>query len=336
MHGENGGLHHVNNPYESLRTVGGLDVGTYEAQVIEVAKSQIGTGQVLLALSGGVDSSVCAALLEKAVPGKLHCIFVDHGLMRKNEGDEVEAAFKDRELNFIRVNAEGRFLARLAGETDPEAKRKIIGEEFIRVFEEEAKKLKGVKYLAQGTIYPDVIESGANGSATIKSHHNVGGLPDNIDFMGIVEPLRGLYKGEVRELGRRLGLPAALTERQPFPGPGLAVRCLGEITKEKLDILRDADAIFREEVAASGVHSDQYFAVLINARSVGIKNDARSYGFTLALRAIKTTDYMTAEYVPLPHDFLSRVSERITTETPAVTRVVYDITNKPPGTVEWE
>jgi len=326
----------MKNPYEALRPDGDFDIGKYESRVIELIREQVGLGHVLLALSGGVDSAVCAALLAKAVPGRLHCIFVDHGLMRKNEGDEVEAAFKGRDVDLIRIDAVDRFLARLAGVTDPEKKRKIIGEEFIRVFEEESKILHDVEYLAQGTIYPDVIESGMEGQAAIKSHHNVGGLPDKIGFKGLVEPLRGLYKGEVRELGWQLGLPAYLTERQPFPGPGLAVRCIGELTKEKLDILREADAIFREEVFAFGNVADQYFAVLIDTRSVGVIGGARAYGYTVALRAIKTADFMTAEYVPLPHDLLNRVSQRITGEVPAINRVVYDITNKPPATVEWE
>jgi len=327
----------MSNPYDALRTDDEVDIGVYESNVIEVIRAQVGdAGQVLLGLSGGVDSSVCAALLAKAIPGRLHCIFVDHGLMRLHEGDDVEAAFKNRELNFIRVNAEERFLRKLAGVTDPESKRKIIGEEFVRVFEDEAKKLKGVEYLAQGTIYPDVVESGAGGAAVIKSHHNVGGLPDNIEFKGLVEPLRALYKSEVRDLGWQLGLPAALTNRQPFPGPGLAVRCIGEVTKEKLDILRRADAIFREEVDASGAQADQYFAVLTNTRSVGVSAGARSYNHTVALRAVVTKDFMAAEYVPLPHSLLGRASKRITTEVPAVSRVVYDITGKPPGTIEWE
>jgi len=326
----------MTNPYEALRANGDFDIGAYESQVVEVIRDQVGSGQVLLALSGGVDSSVCAALLAKAIPGRLHCIFVDHGLMRKNEGAEVEAAFKDLDLNLICVGAEARFLDRLSGVVDPEAKRKIIGEEFIRVFEEESKKIEGAEFLAQGTIYPDVLESGAKGFAVIKSHHNVGGLPKDIAFKGLVEPLRGLYKAEVRELGRRLGLPAAFTDRQPFPGPGLAVRCIGVITKEKLDILREADAIFREEVEASDIRADQYFAVLTDTRSVGVAGDARSYGYMAALRAIKTTDFMTGEYVPLPHDLLGRVSQMITSRVPAITRVVYDITGKPPATVEWE
>jgi len=326
----------MKNLYETLRTDGDFDVGTYESRVIEVIKNQVGDGHVLLALSGGVDSSVCAALLAKAIPGRLHCIFVDHGLMRKNEGNEVEAAFSDRDLDFIRVDAEGRFLSRLEGVVDPEMKRKIIGEEFIRVFEEEARKLRGVEYLAQGTIYPDVLESGTDDSAVVKSHHNVGGMPETMDFKGLVEPLRGLYKYEVRELGRRLGLPEALTERQPFPGPGLAVRCLGEVRKDKLDVLREADAIFREEVEAYAAGADQYFAVLADTRSVGVRDGARAYGYTVALRAVKTIDFVTCEYVPLPHDLLGRTAERITGSCPDITRVVYDITNKPPATIEWE
>ena len=326
----------MDNLYEALRKEGDFDIGDYESRVTEVIRKHVGSGHVLLALSGGVDSAVCAALLAKAVPDRLHCIFVDHGLMRKNEGDEVEAAFKDRELELVRVDASDRFLARLAGIVDPEQKRKIIGEEFIRVFEEEARKMKGVEYLAQGTIYPDVLESGANGAAVIKSHHNVGGLPDDMGFKGLVEPLRGLYKGEVRELGWQLGLPSAITERQPFPGPGLAVRCIGEVTKDKLDILREADAIFREEVSATDVRPDQYFAILTDVRSVGIRNDGRAYGYTIALRAIESTDFMTGKYMHLPHSILSRASERITSEIPAVNRVVYDVTNKPPATVEWE
>ena len=326
----------MKNAYEALRTEGTLDIGVYEDEVIKVIRSQVGDGQVLLGLSGGVDSSVCAALLAKAIPSKLHCIFVDHGLMRKNEGDEVEAAFSKRDLNFVRVNAEARFLGKLAGVTEPETKRKIVGEEFIRVFEEEARKLSGVDFLAQGTIYPDVVESGVGGAATIKSHHNVGGLPEDMDFNELVEPLRGLYKPEVRELGRRLGLPEHLTERQPFPGPGLSVRCIGEVTKEKLDILRDADAIFRFEMEAAGVEASQYFAVMTGLRSVGIKSEARTYGYTIALRAVSTADFMTAEFVHVPYEVLGRVTHRIATEVSAVTRVVYDVTGKPPGTVEWE
>ena len=326
----------MKSPYEGLRSGGEFYAGEYESRVLEIIQTQVGSGHVLLALSGGVDSAVCAALLAKAVPGRLHCIFVDHGLMRKNEGDEIEAAFKNRELDFIRVDAESRFLAKLAGIVDPEQKRKAIGEEFIRVFEEEARKLQGVEYLAQGTICPDVAESGVGGTAAIKSHHNVGGLPDDMGFKELVEPLYCLYKGEVRDLGRHLGLPAPLTERQPFPGPGLAVRCLGEVTKEKLDVLREADAIFREEVDSSDIRPDQYFAIITNTRTTGVRDGSRAYGYTVALRAIKTNDFVKGEYVPLPHDLLGRAAERITDEIPSVNRVVYDITNKPPGTVEWE
>ena len=326
----------MNNYYEAIRSEGAFDAAEYELKAIEAISKHVGSDEVLLALSGGVDSVVCAALLAKAIPGKLHCIFVDHGLMRKNEGDEVEDAFRNHELHFIRVNAETRFLSRLADVTDPEKKRKIIGEEFIRVFEEESGKLKGVSFLGQGTIYPDVIESGVNGSANIKSHHNVGGLPENMNFKGLVEPLRGLYKGEVRELGRRLGLQPAFTERQPFPGPGLAVRCIGKITKEKRDILRDADAIFREEIDASDIRPDLYFAVLTDSHSVGVSRESRTYGYTVALRAVKTADFITGCYIPLPYDLLDRVVTRITSTVSEVSRVVYDITNKPPSTLEWE
>ena len=303
---------------------------------VQAIRARVGEGRILLGLSGGVDSSVCAALLSKAVPGQLFCVFVDHGLLRKNEGDEVEAAFAGRDLHFIRVNAQDRFLSKLAGVTDPETKRKIIGAEFIAVFEEEARKLHGIDFLAQGTIYPDVIESGANNSATIKSHHNVGGLPERMDFKGIVEPLRGLFKDEVRVLGHRLGLPDALVERQPFPGPGLAIRVIGDITREKLDILRDADAIFREELEAAHYGAHQYFAVLTNVRSVGVMGDGRTYDYTVALRAIHTSDFMTCTFAEVPYEILGRVSSRIVNEVPHVNRVVYDITGKPPATVEWE
>ena len=326
----------MENLYEALRTHGDFDICEYEARVIDVIKKHVGSGHVLLGLSGGVDSSVCAYLLAKALPGRLHCIFVDHGLMRKNEGDEVEAAVSDLNLNFIRVNAEDRFLSRLKGVTDPETKRKIIGEEFIRVFEEESRKLEGIDFLAQGTILADVIESGASESGVVKSHHNVGGLPEEIGFKGIVEPLRGLSKNEVRDLGWQLGLPAVFTNRQPFPGPGLAIRCIGEVTKERLDTLRDADAIVCEEIDASGIKVDQYFAVLTDTRSVGVTDGSRTYNYTVAIRAIRTSDYMTAGFAPLPINLLGRISERITSEVPVVSRVVYDVTNKPPATVEWE
>ncbi|MDR2421097.1 MAG: glutamine-hydrolyzing GMP synthase [Oscillospiraceae bacterium] len=322
--------------YGVCRAEGDYDLGGYRARMIEEIRGQVGERRVLLGLSGGVDSSVCAALLAEALPGRLYCIFVDHGLMRLGEGDEVEAAFRGRKLHFLRVDAGARFLKKLRGVRDPERKRRIIGEEFVRVFEDEAKKLGGADFLAQGTIYPDVVESGANASATIKSHHNVGGLPEDMAFRGIVEPLRGLFKDEVRKLGRELGLPRALTERQPFPGPGLAVRVMGAVTKEKLDTLRLADAIFREEVSRLRSRPDQYFAVLTDTRSVGVMGDFRTYGCTVALRAVKTTDFMTCEYVPLPHRMLGRVSARIVNEVRGVSRVVYDITGKPPGTIEWE
>ena len=321
--------------YSVCGAKGDYDLNNLEQQFIADVKKQVGDAHVLLALSGGVDSSVCAALLSKALPGQLHCIFVDHGLMRKDEGNEVEAAFKNRDLDFIRVNAQERFLKALAGVTDPEQKRKIIGAEFVRVFEDESKKLPNVKFLAQGTIYPDVIESGGSKAATIKSHHNVGGLPKNMKFEGIVEPLRSLFKDEVRALGRQLGLPRKFVERQPFPGPGLAVRIMGEITPEKLEILREADAIFREEAARHRIKADQYFAVLTDTRSVGVVGDFRTYNYAIALRAVRTSDFMTCEYAPISHKVLGTVSSRIVNEVKGAGRVVYDITGKPPATIEW-
>ncbi len=325
--------------YNVCHAAGDYNLRDLEKQLTEAVRAQVGTDHVLLGLSGGVDSSVCVALLSRAIPGQLHCIFVDHGLMRKDEGDEVEAAFRGRDLHFIRVNAADRFLGALKGVTDPEQKRKIIGAEFVRVFEEEARKLPHVRYLAQGTIYPDVIESGGGKggkAATIKSHHNVGGLPDNMSFAGVVEPLRGLFKDEVRALGRQLGLPAAFVNRQPFPGPGLGVRVVGEITEEKLAILREADAIFRAEIVRRHIRADQYFAVLTDTRSVGVVGDFRTYGYTVALRAVRTSDFMTCVYVPISHTTLSAVATRIVNEVPGAGRVVYDITGKPPATVEWE
>ena len=310
----------------------------YMKTAIADVREKVGDGKVLLALSGGVDSSVAAALLAKAVGERLTCIFVDHGLLRKNEGDEVEAAFRDSGMHFIRVNAQQHFMERLAGVEEPERKRKIIGEEFIRVFEAESKKIGHVDFLAQGTIYPDVIESGAGDAETIKSHHNVGGLPDYVDFREIIEPLRMLYKDEVRQLGRELGLPEELVMRQPFPGPGLAIRVIGEITWEKLEMLRDADFIFREEVANAGLaySINQYFAVLTSMRSVGVMGDSRTYDYTLALRGVTTTDFMTADWARIPYDVLDRASARIVNEVRGINRVVYDITSKPPATIEWE
>ena len=295
--------------------------------------------RVLLALSGGVDSSVAAVLLDKAIGQDLVCVFVDHGLLRKNEGDLVEKTFKNKfGLNLIRVNARKQFLENLAGVREPEAKRKIIGEEFIRVFEKEARKLGKIDILAQGTIYPDVVESGKGESAVIKSHHNVGGLPERMGFERIVEPLRELFKDEVREVGKKLGIPDELVNRQPFPGPGLGIRIIGEVTEERLALLKEADAIFREEVNQAGLETvaNQYFAVLTDSRTVGVMGDARTYGYTVALRSVTTDDFMTAEWTRLPYDLLETVSSRIINEVRGISRVVYDITSKPPGTVEWE
>ncbi len=326
--------------YEVCGAHGDWTMGDYKETAVRSIREKVGGGKVLLALSGGVDSSVAAALVAEAVGSQLTCVFVDHGLMRLNEGDEVEAAFRKWDINFVRANAEDVFLSKLAGVTEPERKRKIIGEEFIRVFEAEAKKIGAVDYLVQGTIYPDVIESGSGkaGAAVIKSHHNVGGLPDYVDFKEIIEPLRMLFKDEVRQLGRELGLPEYLVSRQPFPGPGLAIRIIGEITKEKASLLRLADFIFRDEVAKAGLERtmDQYFAVLTNMRSVGVMGDGRTYDYTLALRSVTTSDFMTADWTRIPYDVLDRVSVRIVNEVPHINRVVYDITSKPPATIEWE
>ena len=338
LHSENGIAMLRNFLYEVCGAVGDWTMGDYARTAIASLREKIGNGKVLLALSGGVDSSVAAALLSKAVGNQLTCIFVDHGLMRKNEGDEVESAFGGRDLNFVRVDASDRFLGKLSGVCDPEQKRKIIGEEFIRVFEEEAKKIGQVDFLAQGTIYPDVIESGAGEAAVIKSHHNVGGLPDHVDFKEIIEPLRLLFKDETRALGRELGLPDYLVDRQPFPGPGLAIRILGEITREKIAILQDADWIFREEIANAGLTNEihQYFAVLTNMRSVGVMGDGRTYDYTLALRGVTTTDFMTADWARIPYEILDVISRRIVNEVRGINRIVYDITSKPPATIEWE
>ena len=324
--------------YEVCGATGDWTMGDYLKTAINQIREKVGDGKVLLALSGGVDSSVAAALLAKAVGPQLTCIFVDHGLLRKNEGDEVASIFGNMDINFVRVNAEERFLNKLAGVSEPERKRKIIGEEFIRVFEDEAKKIGKVDYLVQGTIYPDVIESGTGDAAVIKSHHNVGGLPDYIDFKEIIEPLRLLFKDEVRQLGRELQLPEYLVMRQPFPGPGLAIRVIGEITKEKLDILRDADYIFRDEISKAGLEYsiNQYFAVLTNMRSVGVMGDGRTYDYTLALRGVTTTDFMTADWARIPYEVLDKISVRIVNEVRSINRIVYDITSKPPATIEWE
>ena len=309
---------------------------------IEAIREKVGDGKVLLALSGGVDSSVAAGLLSRAIGKQLTCVFVDHGLLRKNEGDEVESVFGPNgqfDLNFIRVNAQERYYAKLAGVTEPEQKRKIIGEEFIRVFEEEAKKIGAVDFLAQGTIYPDVVESGLGGeSAVIKSHHNVGGLPDYVDFKEIIEPLRNLFKDEVRKAGLELGIPENLVFRQPFPGPGLGIRIIGEVTADKVRIVQDADAIYREEIAKAGLDRSigQYFAALTNMRSVGVMGDERTYDYAVALRAVNTVDFMTAEAAEIPFEVLQTVMSRIINEVRGVNRVFYDLTSKPPGTIEFE
>lgn len=314
---------------------------SFVEQSIEEIRARVGGGRVLLALSGGADSSVAAVLLSKAVGRQLTCVFVDHGLLRKDEGDQVEAVFGPEgayDLQFLRVNAAERFYSKLAGVTDPESKRKIIGEEFIHVFEEEAKKIGAVDFLAQGTIYPDVIESGLGHSAVIKSHHNVGGLPDCVDFREIIEPLRLLFKDEVRQAGLELGLPASLVYRQPFPGPGLGVRIVGDITREKVRMVQEADAIYREELEKAGLQAElgQYFAALTNMRSVGVMGDERTYDYAVALRAVTTRDFMTAEAARLPWEVLEKCMNRIINEVAGVNRVLYDCTSKPPGTIELE
>ena len=325
--------------YNVCNCTGDWKMDSFATKTINLLREKIGGKKALCALSGGVDSSVAAALVNKAIGKNLTCIFVDHGLLRKNEANEVEEIFtKQFDVNFVKVDAKERFLSKLAGVTDPERKRKIIGEEFIRVFEEEAKKIGTVDFLVQGTIYPDVIESGVGAGAKIKSHHNVGGLPDYVDFKEIVEPLRDLFKDEVRKVGLELGLPEFLVYRQPFPGPGLAIRVIGDITDDKLTILKDADYIFREEIANACLdrNINQYFAVLTNIRSVGVMGDERTYDYTIALRAVDTSDFMTAKWSKIPYEVLEKVSSRIVNEVKHVNRVVYDITGKPPATIEWE
>jgi GMP synthase (glutamine-hydrolysing) len=324
--------------YNICKCEGNWSMATFVQEQIREIKNRVGNRKVLCALSGGVDSSVAAVLVHKAIGDQLTCIFVDHGLLRKDEGDQVEQVFSEGfNMNFIRVNCEKRFLGKLSGVDDPEKKRKIIGNEFIRVFEEEANKLKGIDFLVQGTVYADVIESGTKTAAVIKSHHNVGGLPEDLQFE-LIEPLRNLFKDEVRSVGEELGIPSEIVWRQPFPGPGLAIRVLGEVTFEKLEILREADAILRQEIKKAGLDREiwQYFAVLPGVRSVGVMGDERTYDYTIGLRAVTSSDAMTADWARIPYDVLEKISNRIVNEVEHVNRVVYDITSKPPSTIEWE
>ncbi|SHJ62644.1 glutamine-hydrolyzing GMP synthase [Parasporobacterium paucivorans] len=341
LHTQEGSKLLSNFLFDICHCAGDWKMDSFVENSIKAIREKIGAGKVLCALSGGVDSSVAAVILSKAIGKQLTCVFLDHGLLRKDEGDDVESVFGPSghyDLNFIRVNCQQRFYDKLAGVSDPETKRKIIGEEFIRVFEEEAKKIGTVDFLVQGTIYPDVIESGLGKSAVIKSHHNVGGLPDYVDFKEIVEPLRDLFKDEVRKAGLELGIPEKLVFRQPFPGPGLAIRIIGEVTEAKVKIVQEADFIYREEIAAAGVDKDlgQYFAALTNMRSVGVMGDERTYDYAIALRAVTTTDFMTGEAAHIPWEVLSKVTNRIVNEVPHINRVLYDCTGKPPATIEFE
>ncbi len=339
MHTKQGTTILRNFLYNVCKVSGDWTMANFVAEQVAKIKEKVGDKKVLCAMSGGVDSAVAATLVHRAVGDNLTCIFVDHGLLRKNEADDVYRVFKtERGMNLIKSDSADRFLDKLAGVSDPETKRKIIGGEFIKVFEDEAKKIGKVDYLVQGTIYPDVIESGKGKSAVIKSHHNVGGLPDVVDFKEIIEPLRDLFKDEVRKVGFELGLPEDIVMRQPFPGPGLAIRIIGDITREKIKVLQDADYIYREEIAKAGLNREiwQYFAVLTNCRSVGVMGDSRTYSYTLALRAVTSVDGMTADWARIPYDVLEKISTRIVNEVQDINRIVYDITSKPPATIEWE